>query len=80
MVPSVLEAVCVNGQLTEPTLTLPTTDGIAYTSDVPEPYVPGRHGDCDSDVDPGRRRLARYVAHRLERNLEHHGDLHRDVR
>ena len=31
--PTVIEAVCVDGALTAPTLTLPTTDGITYTAD-----------------------------------------------
>ncbi|WP_125777900.1 InlB B-repeat-containing protein [Antribacter gilvus] len=40
--PTVTEAVCVGGELTAPTLTLATTEGITYTVDVEGPYVPGQ--------------------------------------
>ena len=41
--PTVVQAVCVDGALTVPTLTLPTTTGIAYTAvpSVPPAYAPG---------------------------------------
>ena len=37
------QAVCVNGVVTPPTLTLPEkTDGITYTVDQDPPYAPGQ--------------------------------------
>ncbi len=39
--PSVVEAVCVNGAVTAPTLTLATTDGVTYSVDSNPPYVAG---------------------------------------
>jgi hypothetical protein len=40
-VPGIDQAECVDGAVTTPTLTLPETDGITYTADVPPPYEPG---------------------------------------
>ena len=38
--PTVTQAVCRNGALVPPTLTLPTTDGITYTADKAPPFMP----------------------------------------
>ncbi len=38
--PSFTQAVCRNGELVPPTLTLPTTDGITYTADKAPPFMP----------------------------------------
>jgi LPXTG-motif cell wall-anchored protein len=40
--PAIGQAGCVGGALTEPTLTVPTTDGVTYTADAPSPYAPGQ--------------------------------------
>ena len=39
--PTVTQAACVAGVLQPPTLTLPTTTGITYTTDKAPPYAPG---------------------------------------
>src|SRR5680860_973075 len=39
--PTLVEAQCVDGALTTPTLTLAITDGITYSVDVDPPYAPG---------------------------------------
>ncbi|SEE85300.1 InlB B-repeat-containing protein [Ruania alba] len=40
--PDVTQAVCVDGGLTDPTLTLPETEGVTYTVDPAGPYEPGQ--------------------------------------
>jgi hypothetical protein len=50
--PAVDEAECVDGALTEPTLTLPETDGINYTTDADPPYAPGQTVVVTATLDP----------------------------
>ena len=40
--PALVQAVCVGGDVTEPTLTLPATDGITYTTGAAPPYAAGQ--------------------------------------
>ena len=48
--PSFTQAVCRDGVLVPPTLTLADDDGITYTADPAGPYQPGQIGDGDGDV------------------------------
>ncbi len=50
--PSVVEAVCVNGVVTVPTLTLPSTTGITYTVDDDPPYEQGQSVTVTATLDP----------------------------
>ena len=40
--PAVVQAVCAGGQVTAPTLMVPTTDGITYATSAAPPYAPGQ--------------------------------------
>ena len=51
--PDVVQATCINGEVTVPTVTPKVTGFVTYTLDPPGPYDPGTdglHGDGDSDV------------------------------
>ena len=50
--PTVVEAVCVNGVVTVPTLTLPSTTGITYTVDDDPPYEQGGSVTVTATLDP----------------------------
>jgi hypothetical protein len=50
--PAIDEAECVDGAVSEPTLTLPDTDGINYTTDADPPYAPGQTVLVTATLDP----------------------------
>ena len=52
MAPTLDQAECVDGALTEPTLTLPTTDGITTWRDPEGPYAPGDTVVVTATLDP----------------------------
>ncbi|MCF4122461.1 hypothetical protein L1785_15895, partial [Antribacter sp. KLBMP9083] len=51
--PTVTQAVCVAGQLTPPTLTLATTEGITYTVSPAGPYAPGQTVTVTATLEDG---------------------------
>ena len=56
--PTVVEAVCVDGALTAPTLTLPRPTGSRTALSAGPPYAPGADGGGDGDVGVDGCRLA----------------------
>ena len=56
--PTVTQAVCVDGVLQPPSLTLPVTTGSRTAADPASGWVPGGHGDGDGDVGGARGGVA----------------------
>ena len=50
--PTITQAVCANGVVTAPTLTVAATDGITYDTDIDPPYAPGATVVVTATIDP----------------------------
>ena len=78
--PTVTQAVCVDGVVSEPTLTLPNTNGITLHGGSWWPVYAGAVGDGDGDVGGGGGRVAGDDAVGVDADVADDGDVSGGVR
>ena len=78
--PTVTQAQCVNGAVTPPTLTLPTTPGIAYSPSSQPPYNPGQSVTVTATITATGSSWPATMPPGWDTGVGHHRHLRRAVR